>query len=155
MRTIPLHKDGYFAICDDEYYDSLKDYKWFVIHDKNTHYAIRTYRINKRRFTLSMHRQIMNAVNGELIDHRDGNGLHCCKSNLRSATNSQNSCNQTLRKNNWSGVKGVSSRHGRWRACITVNYKQRELGSFKTFEEAVAARKNAEKELHGEFARAD
>ncbi len=62
---------------------------------------------------------------------------------------------KTVRRNNTSGVSGVDwVRHKqRWRATICFKGKRRYLGSFKDFEDAVEARKRAERELHDEFLR--
>jgi hypothetical protein len=40
-----------------------------------------------------------------------------------------------------------------WRAFIDINGKRKYFGCFDTFEEAVAARKEAEKKYFGEYAR--
>lgn len=49
------------------------------------------------------------------------------------------------------GVTGVTKRGNRYRAYITFKQKQYHLGYFATFEEAVAARKQAEKDFFGKF----
>jgi hypothetical protein len=63
--------------------------------------------------------------------------------------------NQLHRKrvNNTSGRMGVSffPRMNAWRARIRLNYKEKTLGYFKTFDEAVAARENAEREYFPEY----
>lgn len=58
-----------------------------------------------------------------------------------------------VRKNNSSGVTGVERRPYRnsWRASICFKGKRRYLGSFRDFDDAVAARKKAEEELFGRF----
>lgn len=70
--------------------------------------------------------------------------------NLRQATRQENSHNQSLYRNNKSGRVGVFwlSDRGKWRAEICVSGRDHILGSFATFEEAVAARAAAERE-HG------
>lgn len=89
------------------------------------------------------------------IDHingiRDDNRIE----NLRLATRSQNQWNSCKRKTNNSGLKGVCwhKRDERWRAQITVFSKVKYIGSFLTKEDAYAARLEAEKQYHGEFAR--
>ncbi|MCI8538358.1 MAG: hypothetical protein HFF18_06790 [Oscillospiraceae bacterium] len=62
---------------------------------------------------------------------------------------------KTIRRNNTSGVPGVDWRaqKQRWRASICFKGKRYYLGSYKTFEEAVSARKRAEEALHDEFLR--
>lgn len=89
------------------------------------------------------------------IDHINGDRADNRWSNLRAATQKQNSANQGLRTNNRSGVKGVSweSRSKKWRADITIGGKQIVLGRFRTIEDAAAARRAAETDHHGAFAR--
>lgn len=67
-----------------------------------------------------------------LIDHRDLNRSNNRWDNLRPATNSQNLANTPVRKNNTSGLKGVSwsAKEQKWQTNITVNYHQRRIGVF-------------------------
>lgn len=60
---------------------------------------------------------------------------------------------KTVRRNNTSGVPGVDWREGkkRWRASICFQGKRYYLGNYIHFEDAVKARKKAEKELHDKF----
>ena len=84
------------------------------------------------------------------IDHINGVKHDNQINNLRDTTGSQNCRNITrLRSNNTSGVVGViremrkSGTH-RWVARITYGGKQRTIGRFSNFEDAVKARKEAE-----------
>lgn len=67
--------------------------------------------------------------------------------NLRHVSRQCNTRNCGMRKNNSSGVTGVSwyKRASKWRAQIRVNRKSLHLGSFESKTEAVEARWNAEK----------
>ncbi len=62
---------------------------------------------------------------------------------------------KTVRRNNTSGVPGVEWRASkqRWRAMICFKGRRYYLGSYARFEDAVKARKEAEKALHDEFLR--
>ena len=62
---------------------------------------------------------------------------------------------KTRRSNNTSGVPGVDWRpgKGKWRATICFKGKRYDLGSYHDFNEAVSARKRAEKDLHDRFVR--
>ena len=62
---------------------------------------------------------------------------------------------KTVRRNNTSGVPGVDwlARKQRWRASICFKGKRYYLGSFGKFEDAVRARREAEKAMHDEFLR--
>jgi hypothetical protein len=88
------------------------------------------------------------------IDHRNTKTNRL--SNLREASASQNQGNSKRSKNNSSGFKGVSRarRDKCWRAQITVNYKTKFLGHFKTAEVAHRAYIDASILAFGQFARA-
>ncbi len=68
-------------------------------------------------------------------------------SNLREVTNKQNGQNRSKSSTNTSGHPGVSwhKRYSKWVAKITHNQKRIHLGYFENLEDAVAARKAAEK----------
>ena len=59
----------------------------------------------------------------------------------------------TVRRNNTSGVPGVDwlKRKQMWRATICFQGERHYLGSYREFEDAVAARKRGEKEYHDRF----
>lgn len=82
-----------------------------------------------------------------LIDHIDGDRSNNRASNLREVTAVANSRNAALPVNNTSGAVGVHRYKNtkRWVARIRVNYKQVFLGIFADFDQAVAARRDAEK----------
>lgn len=90
------------------------------------------------------------------VDHANLDKADDSWLNLRDATNSQNSMNKPLTKLNTSGFKGVSWSKGqrKWRAYITLEKKQRGLGSFNDPESAHKAYLAAAEKLHGKFARA-
>ena len=89
------------------------------------------------------------------IDHIDCNPYNNAFANLRLATPRQNQCNQKIRSDNTSGLKGVSwsEERQKWQTGIYVNGKRIGLGRFKTKEEAYAVYCEAARRLHGEFAR--
>lgn len=87
------------------------------------------------------------------IDHANRNKLDNRWANLRLATKSQNGMNKGLRKDNVSGHSGVrKTKHGTYSAQIKKDRIVIWLGTFKTKEEAIAARKEAELKHFGEFA---
>jgi hypothetical protein len=83
---------------------------------------------------------------GYTIDRIDPSGNYE-PGNLRWASKQTQSRNCKLGKNNKSGVTGVSkcSTTGKWRATITVDRKSISLGRFDILDDAIAARKAAEK----------
>ncbi len=85
------------------------------------------------------------------VDHINGDRLDNRWVNLRDTDPFNNSRNQGIRKDNTSGVRGVnynncqnSRNTKRWIARISHRGERILLGNFATFEEAVAARKQAE-----------
>jgi hypothetical protein len=79
------------------------------------------------------------------IDHIDHDRTNNAITNLRLATPTDNARNQSLHLLSTSGTTGVywDTGHARWRACITLNYKTKHLGSYKNKEDAIAARQAA------------
>ena len=100
------------------------------------------------------HRAIWAMAHGEWpadqIDHingiRDDNRI----GNLRAVTRAVNQKNLKRRSDNTSGVTGVSRRSNidKWCAEIWSNGKKYHIGQFDSFDDAVSARKAAER-LHG------
>ena len=139
MRTIELTQ-GLYAMVDDEDYAELNAYKWCAHKRRDTHYAVRySSRKSGKRTAIYMHREIMNTPKEMATDHKDGNGLNNCKSNLRIVTNRQNA--QNMRVDKSSKYPGVHwhKRDERWRAKLWVGKKEKHLGNFKTELEAYNA----------------
>ena len=82
MRKIKLTQ-GKYAIVDDEDYEYLNQWRWFTFKNGYVWYVARETTIDHKRKCIYMHRLIMNAVNGECVDHINRNGLDNRKYNLR------------------------------------------------------------------------
>jgi len=82
----------------------------------------------------------------EHIDHKNHNTLDNSIKNLRLVTHQVNMKNRSIPKHNTSGVMGVcwSEKRNRWYAQIALDRKNKFLGYFTDFSDAVNARKNAE-----------
>lgn len=95
-------------------------------------------------------------VNGEWpekhIDHIDRNPKNNAIENLRLCTHAQNHQNTGVRRDNSSGITGVSflKASGKWLAYINVDGKRIRLGLFNTADEAAIAR-SAGKSKHHAF----
>lgn len=162
MRLIELTK-GQVSKIDDNDFENINKYKWHAHYDPSTksYYARRseygTDVIGKSR-TVLMHRAIMNASKGEMVDHIDHDTLNNQRSNLRICTNSQNRANSRksgLAKNKYKGVSLVKENVNKtnpYMALIKARKRVLYLGYFKTEIEAAIAYNKAALEHHGQFA---
>ena len=156
MKEIFLTQDK-VAFIDDEDFEELGRYKWRALKSKNGKwYATRDLLKNGKRTTIPMHRQIMNATQGEMVDHKDNNGLFNCKKNLRFCNMEQNAANQKKpHKDNKLGIKGVCwiKARKKYKATIVRSGIVYHLGFFNIVSEADNAYRKAEKNLSGSFTR--
>jgi hypothetical protein len=148
-KFIPLVYGG-FAIVDADDYERLVKYKWYCYYLGSSSYAYRT--VGNTR--ILMHREILNAPKGMVVDHKDGNGLNNRKRNLRLCTPTQNLLNRRPTLGSSSKYKGVcrDKSRRRWLARIGFNNKDIHLGRFDNEIEAAKAYDRMAKKLFGEFA---
>lgn len=100
-----------------------------------------------------LHRFLMDAPKDMVVDHINGNTFDNRRSNLRICNQNENARNNKLGKNNKTGYTGVElSPNGRFSANIMVNGKHITKGFYSTFEEAKAARIEAECQYFGDYA---
>lgn len=158
MRWIKLDK-GKRTSVDDEDYARLVGLAWLATWcpgDRRWR-AVRSGKAGEPKM-IYMHRVIMRAGRGELVDHASRDTLDNQKDNLRKCTRAQNAWNSRRRiSGKTSRYKGVCFNDGNvighpWRATITVNGKQKYLGFHKTQRAAAWAYDLAAREHFGEFA---
>lgn len=100
---------------------------------------------------IKLHRYLMfgSAHSDMLIDHINGDIKDNRRENLRICTHKENSLNR--KKQHKSLARGVRKRDNRYIAEIKCDGKKIHIGSFKTLEEAVSARRREEIRLFGDF----
>lgn len=150
MKTIPLTR-GQVAQVDDADYEWLMQWKWYATPGRKTFYA--RHSSGKRRIGVKMHRILVDAREGELVDHRDGNGLNNQRHNLRVCDALGSSRNRGLNKvPGSSAFKGVRKVDNGWEVRIRAEQKRHRL-LFANEREAALAYDALALKYHGEFAR--
>lgn len=158
MKLIELSR-GYFARVSDRDFKRINTLNWCANVKKRKDrsvkgvYAFHTdHRTNK---TLLMHRFILGITDSQVeVDHKDHNGLHNERGNLRLATGQQNKSHSRRRVDNTSGFKGVhwNARRSKWYASIRAQGKLTYLGSFVRVGDAAKAYDTAARRQFGKFA---
>ena len=140
-----LLSKGRVAPVDDELFEWLSRYRWYVT---SKGYAAAT--IEGKQ--VYMHRLIMNAQPGEIVDHQNGSRLDNRRDNLRIVTPMQSQWNR--RPSGTSRYKGVSYHKGNrgWAARIQSHGHRITLGYFQEPVHAAMAWNTAASILHGEYA---
>ena len=140
--TSNTNQEFYFDLED---YKKIKDYCWM---ESDEGYII------SREPNTGKHVRMHNIVTGwKYVDHIKHRPNDNRKSQLREANDKFNSRNRSKPANNASGCKGVSwhKKNLKWQAYIGINGKQKCLGFFDNYDDAVAARKVADEYYYKEW----
>lgn|SRR5512133_4011155 len=157
MKKIHLTQNQ-VAIIDDSDFDTVSQFSWCAMWKPNpkAFYAFRGYRRHDgKKRTMYMHRFIVDAPPGLVVDHINHNTLDNRRSNLRICSTAENIRNQKLHAHaSTSGFKGVSFSRAirKWRSSIVVSRKHIHLGVFNSPIEAAIAYDAAAVMYFGEFA---
>jgi len=116
-------------------------------------YPATTVGTGKKAYKLYLHRFVMSAKSGTIVDHANGDHLDNRRSNLRLASKSQNTANTGPLSTNGSGYKGVVKHRSKYRAYAHKDGKTIYLGTFGTAKEAACEYDRAAKKLFGRFAK--
>lgn len=112
--------------------------------------------LNKKQ--IKLHQIIYSMHHGYIpkqIDHIDGNTLNNRIENLREATHTENMRNTKLRRNNKSGVKGVSwnKANKKWYVQLSIDGKKKGFGYYFDLEVARFVAETMRHKFHGNFAK--
>jgi len=143
---------GKVAVVEAIDYEFISQFKWFAFPAHNTWYACKAGPRSGGKRLLFMHRVIMGAKDGQMIDHIDRDGLNNCRGNLRFCTRAQNLHNQGKHKTNTSGFKGITWHNGKWQTSIRNDGANIYVGRYDDPTDAAKAYDEAARRLHGEFA---
>lgn len=144
---IPLTNIAMVALIDEIDAPRVLAFKWCAKREKGRYYI----RATTAR-VIRLHRFVMDAPDGMVVDHINNDTLDNRRSNLRVCTIAQNNRNNAgTGKHRFKGLTRLPS--GKWMSAIQFDGKKYYLGLFADDESAALAYDAAAKELHGEFAR--
>jgi hypothetical protein len=154
VHPVPL-PSGHEAIVDKADAELVAGFRWRVL---ESHTGLLYAHAWHGSWHLYMHRLVLGAPEGMMVDHKNGNGLDNRTANLRLTDNSGNQANATggLRSRSGSSqYRGVTWDRDRskWMAAIKVRGVRRHLGRFMDEASAARAWNRAALEAWGDMAR--
>lgn len=138
---------------DPEVYEWAQHYRWRLVGSKRgIYYPARTL----AGLVQKLHRLVIGARPGQIIDHINGDPLDNRLCNLRICTQSQNMMNRRPNRKSSSPYKGVTfsfpDSSNPYCARIRIDGRKTHLGCFATAEDAARAYDLAALKHFGEFA---
>lgn len=157
--TIPLTQ-GFEAIVDEKWFEILSKYKWHAVKSKGRDrhvYAVREAaadEVKNHGRVVRMHRFILSAPIGKIVDHINRNTLDNRESNLRVCNRSQNAINAGKQAGTSSKYKGVCYRHDvlKYEAIFKLEGQNKTIGFFDKEIQAALAYDRFVMHFYGDFA---
>ena len=152
-RVIKLFSGEYVRV-DEEDYEILSQYSWYLFKSEKWQYAIRTECKNGTQKTIYMHREIMGVTDPKVyVDHRDHDGLNNLRSNLRVSDNRFNQYNVGKKSNSKQKYKNIRQlSKNRWQVRFRTPKGERIERVAYSEEDAVKLYNELALKYHGEFA---
>lgn len=97
-----------------------------------------------------LHRLIMQAKKGEIVDHINHLPQDNMRQNLRIVTHTENMWNRQPNKDNPLPVRGVAWNGSSWSTTVTKNGHKFKKAGFETLPEAICYKIRQDYELHGD-----
>jgi hypothetical protein len=134
------------VLFDDDFEQEVVGHSWSVSKVRNKFYVR-----SGQRF---MHRVVLGASKGQIIDHINGDGLDNRRCNLRIASHQMNRLNTSSpkKKSKYYGVTSSGRKKNPWCGMAKDSGRVVHLGNFSTEAEAAIAYDAHVKRLYGDLA---
>lgn len=146
-------KDEFLVKVDDDMFDELSMYRWFLYRGE----PVRAIYIPERKNSVyrGMSKDVLGIPSSERVKYLDRDKLNQQSDNLQLTTHQQQIMAQRRSKNNTTGYKGVHYRSEleRFEAYVHWEGKKVNLGYFQNVLDAAEAYNNMASKLFGEDAK--
>ncbi|WP_417615353.1 HNH endonuclease [Parasphingorhabdus sp.] len=143
-------------LVDEDDFERVNRKAWCVYDENGVFICVNIRRQAGKFKRIRLHRFIMRATKGQIVDHINGDRTDNRKANLRFTDATGNTRNQAKIKRTTSSIyKGVCKKktgHARWHSYIYIKQKQINLGFFIEEIDAAKAYDEAARVHFGEFA---
>lgn len=154
MADAKFTVNGKTVLVDDDARHLFSKYTWRYEARTRKHYVCASTTKNGKRISLYLHRMVLGASKGEIVDHINGDTLDNRRCNLRMVTTRQNNLNSEKKPSKYGNrFRGIQKRSNGFSSQIRVNGKILWLGIFGTDAEAAYRYDLASLLHHGEYGR--
>lgn len=138
--TVIQTTNGKLIQVDDCDSSTVTQYRWYAYKHHGIWYAHTTNRPNGRT-QLKIHRLILGAKKGEVVDHIDGDGLNNCRYNLRITDHAGNQQNQHKTRNRSGFMNIAKTPFGTYQVIVKRGGIDVSCGTYKTVDKAIMVRR--------------